>query len=597
ASSGQLGLNNSGETITISDATDAVVIEFTYGSEAGDNQSISRDPDLTGDFAKHSEIPSANGALFSPGTKADGSSFGFVAPPVNHAPVLEPVDDKIIQEGDTLSFLINAADEDGDELVFSAQNLPEGANFSGQEFFWIPVNSGTFTNVIFTVEDGQGGSDADTVTITVVEPLIRGAFILNEFLCAPGNSGDANNDGTVDTLDDQFLEFINSSDAELDISGYKIYTEGELIHEFETGTQVPAQESVVVFGGGHPQGYLGLAGYNQLVFTASTGALNLQADITVFNTQGDKIIDQGLTHVTGVSYCRFPEFSGNFKAHNQLPYTFGSHFSPGYHSDGATFKGNITFYDGEVHTAGSRVAILLHNKKWHSESKEWQVDIQLKNRHEQNIYLPLYLRIRLQAAPNSQVEVSNADLSYWNESDRDGDYFIYNRFVGPDFFLTLEEISESRNVRFANPQLKFFTAKIEIFSLDRSALAKTGTATNDDEWILIGEQELTFELASDVLEGNLAPDDFALSANYPNPFSANTTVLFALPDAAQTQVDVFDILGRKVRQLSHDQLHAGVHELKWNGIDQAGRRVPAGVYFMHVHAGQFKAVRRVVVKR
>ena len=50
---------------------------YTYGSEGGDDQSLTRDPDISGPdpMVKHSQIEGANGALFSPGTRVDGSFF------------------------------------------------------------------------------------------------------------------------------------------------------------------------------------------------------------------------------------------------------------------------------------------------------------------------------------------------------------------------------------------------------------------------------------------------------------------------------------------------------------------------------------------
>jgi predicted extracellular nuclease len=72
ASEGALGLNNSGDTVTISDGT-YVHAAVNYGGEGGDNQSLTRDPDVTGDFVKHSTATGSGGALFSPGTKIDGS--------------------------------------------------------------------------------------------------------------------------------------------------------------------------------------------------------------------------------------------------------------------------------------------------------------------------------------------------------------------------------------------------------------------------------------------------------------------------------------------------------------------------------------------
>jgi hypothetical protein len=66
SSVGFLGLNNGGDTITILDASSAIVTSYSYGSEGGDNQSLGRDVDITGDFKKHSEITS-NPVDFSPG--------------------------------------------------------------------------------------------------------------------------------------------------------------------------------------------------------------------------------------------------------------------------------------------------------------------------------------------------------------------------------------------------------------------------------------------------------------------------------------------------------------------------------------------------
>ncbi|MGB5660888.1 MAG: lamin tail domain-containing protein, partial [Thermoanaerobaculia bacterium] len=75
ASTGSLGLNNSGDTITLNDGVGDVV-SVTYGGEGGDNQSLTRDPDITGGFVKHSVATGSGGTLFSPGTRIDGSDFG-----------------------------------------------------------------------------------------------------------------------------------------------------------------------------------------------------------------------------------------------------------------------------------------------------------------------------------------------------------------------------------------------------------------------------------------------------------------------------------------------------------------------------------------
>lgn len=80
ASTGALGLNNSGDTITLSNG--AIVVEQAYGSAGGDNQSLTRDPDITGEvFVKHSVATGSEGALYSPGTRINGSNFAGCSVP------------------------------------------------------------------------------------------------------------------------------------------------------------------------------------------------------------------------------------------------------------------------------------------------------------------------------------------------------------------------------------------------------------------------------------------------------------------------------------------------------------------------------------
>ena len=80
ASSFSLGLNNTGDSVTLATADGTVVASASYGGEGGDDQSLTRDPDLSGTFVKHSGAAGSGGALFSPGTRIDGSDFVMAAP-------------------------------------------------------------------------------------------------------------------------------------------------------------------------------------------------------------------------------------------------------------------------------------------------------------------------------------------------------------------------------------------------------------------------------------------------------------------------------------------------------------------------------------
>ncbi|WP_296313634.1 lamin tail domain-containing protein [Winogradskyella sp. UBA3174] len=75
ASVGNLSLNNGGDSVTLSNSNSIVVATETYGSEGGENQSLARNPDFTGDFEKHSLIRAD--LIFTPNTKNVPTDYSF----------------------------------------------------------------------------------------------------------------------------------------------------------------------------------------------------------------------------------------------------------------------------------------------------------------------------------------------------------------------------------------------------------------------------------------------------------------------------------------------------------------------------------------
>ena len=93
---------------------------------------------------------------------------------VNRHPVLAPIGSKSAYTGEPLEFVITAKDPDGDPLIYSASNLPAGANFnaSTQKFSWTPTQdqAGVYNNILFKVTDTapDGSLEAsETIAITV----------------------------------------------------------------------------------------------------------------------------------------------------------------------------------------------------------------------------------------------------------------------------------------------------------------------------------------------------------------------------------------------------------------------------------------------
>jgi hypothetical protein len=74
-------------------------------------------------------------------------------------------------------------------------------------------------------------------------------------------------------------------------------------------------------------------------------------------------------------------------------------------------------------------------------------------------------------------------------------------------------------------------------------------------------------------------------------------IVFATPAAGLVDLEVFDVGGRRARQVAHERLPTGRHALVWNGRDGDGARVSAGVYFVRVSAASGSATRKLVVVR
>jgi len=84
----------------------------------------------------------------------------------------------------------------------------------------------------------------------------------------------------------------------------------------------------------------------------------------------------------------------------------------------------------------------------------------------------------------------------------------------------------------------------------------------------------------------LPPYQFTLRQNYPNPFNSSTSIEFGLPCRAAVRLEVADAMGRVLASLVEGTLEAGAHAVHWDGRDQGGVPVPAGVYFCRLWSGQ-----------
>ena len=95
-------------------------------------------------------------------------------------------------------------------------------------------------------------------------------------------------------------------------------------------------------------------------------------------------------------------------------------------------------------------------------------------------------------------------------------------------------------------------------------------------------------------QSKLVPEGFKMQQSYPNPFVDQTTIEFALPDPQFVSLEVYNVLGQRVRTLVHGDQDAGYHRVVWDGRSDAGDEVASGMYLYVLKSPTHNATERLV---
>ncbi|HLG94559.1 MAG TPA: T9SS type A sorting domain-containing protein [candidate division Zixibacteria bacterium] len=105
-------------------------------------------------------------------------------------------------------------------------------------------------------------------------------------------------------------------------------------------------------------------------------------------------------------------------------------------------------------------------------------------------------------------------------------------------------------------------------------------------------------IATDVPEPpKSVPRSFELYQNYPNPFNSQTKIKFFVSRSLNglISVKIYNILGAPVRHLIREEVIYGQKEIEWDGIDDWGRQVGSGIYFIQLKIGDKSAVKKAIL--
>ena len=458
ASTGGLGLNNDGDTVTLTGPLGTVLLAVTYGAEGGTNQSLNLKPELdpASSYVLHTTMPDAT-TSWSPGRRANLDAFASPAPDTatnDTAPIVDTavnnawtglIINEILVDPDAVlgdancDGLVDPSDDEFVEIVnisgsdIDLNGLSVRDDFAVRHAFvsstvipalgaavlfgsgspacpW-PVGVTSFVADTGSLGLDNGGdtlSLVDTSTGAVVlsqswvagqadnnqsinrnpdlsqhafvdhgsvagaigvqSPGFRvdgttfesgsvpidtgsgggsGLLVINEIGADPSSvDGDWNCDGTIDASQDEFLELVNTSGADLDLTGWTIYDGVPILRDSITaGTILAPGESLVVFGGGAPvfagAAYPWCAALPASVHIsiASTGLLGLSnvGDIVSVYDAGGSLVDSyqfGAEGANDTSLVREPELTGAVFVEHLTAVGANREASPGTRRDG-----------------------------------------------------------------------------------------------------------------------------------------------------------------------------------------------------------------------------------------------------------------------
>ncbi len=90
------------------------------------------------------------------------------------------------------------------------------------------------------------------------------------------------------------------------------------------------------------------------------------------------------------------------------------------------------------------------------------------------------------------------------------------------------------------------------------------------------------------------PEHFTLT-NYPNPFNPSTMLEWNLCKSNMVTINIYSLTGQKIRTLLSGFQVAGKHQMQWDGKDDGGKNVAAGIYFARLKAGTHSALRKLIL--
>ena len=118
---------------------------------------------------------------------------------------------------------------------------------------------------------------------------------------------------------------------------------------------------------------------------------------------------------------------------------------------------------------------------------------------------------------------------------------------------------------------------------------------NEDYWSFMNPTPGSSNINLKVDFSKNIPDNYVLHQNFPNPFNASTCIRYDLPMKSIVNITIHDMMGRSVRNYNLLMQEAGKKKIIWDGVNNQGKNISAGIYLYSIEAGKFIQTKKMVL--
>ena len=180
---------------------------------------------------------------------------------------------------------------------------------------------------------------------------------------------------------------------------------------------------------------------------------------------------------------------------------------------------------------------------------------------------------------------TNSVILTWNSIvDVEVDYYVIERSTNQDFDETGSMQSQITNTNyFEDIELVYDTDlyyRVSYYYGIQSEYSETLTASV--EWL-------------NNQKGETLPIAFKLHQNYPNPFNPKTKINYDIPNYSNVNIVIIDLSGSEIKSLVNKKHTSGRYSITWNGTNNNGDKVAAGMYLYKIQSGSFTKMEKMIL--